>query len=606
MAEDTKNVRQRSYLNRDFDSLRRSMVKYARDYYGGGVQDFSEVSLQGVLVDMAAAVGDNLSFYLDHQFTELDADTAVELVNVERMLNLAGVPIAGAAAATVRARLTVEVPAEFSPSQGAWVPAPSALPLVQEGSVFSAANDTVFTLVADADFRLETAEKKIGQVQAGSPRTFFVTLPVVLVSGGVTTESFPLPASFSPFRKITLSQRDVSEIIKVYDDLGNTYYGVTDLSQDTVFVPVSNVASDSDQVADNLRLVPAPYRYTKSTSLASRSTVLTLGGGSAQTFEDDVIPDPSDVAFRYTYRTSMPVSPFDPNSLLGSKTLGVSAVGTNLNVTYRHGGGLSHNVAPGTLTSVVLPRLSFPGNPALAASRAVRSSLAITNPDPALGGEDAPTVEDLRSLIPAYRSSQSRIVTKEDLLARVYTLPSNFGRVYRAGIRNNPRSPLSTQLFILSRDSEGKLSVSPDTLKKNLRNYLNPYRIVSDSIDILDAPWVNVRVDFEVIVDSTFNRQLVLAAAVARLKKFFLLKNFNVDQPIVLSDVSGAIYGVNGIVSVGAVTLSCLTGLVNNRSYGTYFHNMASNTKKGIVFPPDGGMFEVRYPDYDIVGKSST
>ena len=77
-----------------------------------------------------------------------------------------------------------------------------------------------------------------------------------------------------------------------------------------------------------------------------------------------------------------------------------------------------------------------------------RPSLDVINMLPAGGGENAPTLDDLSSRIPAARNAQSRIVTKEDLVARVYTMPSSLGRVFRAGIRSNPINPLATQLFI--------------------------------------------------------------------------------------------------------------------------------------------------------------
>ena len=64
---------------------------------------------------------------------------------------------------------------------------------------------------------------------------------------------------------------------------------------------------------------------------------------------------------------------------------------------------------------------------------------------------------------------QSRVVSKDDLLARIYTLPSDFGRVFRAGIHQNPNNPLAAELYIICLDNKRKLTVAPDALKKNLR-----------------------------------------------------------------------------------------------------------------------------------------
>jgi hypothetical protein len=83
----------------------------------------------------------------------------------------------------------------------------------------------------------------------------------------------------------------------------------------------------------------------------------------------------------------------------------------------------------------------------------------------------------------------------------VYAIPSNFGRVFRAAVRANPNNPLATQLYIISRDPAQQLIVSPDTLKQNLQKFLNPYRLISDAIDILDARIINLICQFDVVID---------------------------------------------------------------------------------------------------------
>ena len=77
-----KKQRRRSYLARDFTSFRADLLRYARTYFPDKVQDFTEASFAGLLLDMAAMVGDTMSFYLDHQFNELNWLTAVESQNI--------------------------------------------------------------------------------------------------------------------------------------------------------------------------------------------------------------------------------------------------------------------------------------------------------------------------------------------------------------------------------------------------------------------------------------------------------------------------------------------------------------------------------------------
>jgi hypothetical protein len=228
----------------------------------------------------------------------------------------------------------------------------------------------------------------------------------------------------------------------------------------------------------------------------------------------------------------------------------------------------------------------------------------VSNPIAASGGEDAPTSNDLKALIPSIKNSQDRIVSKEDLLARVYAIPSNFGRVFRASVRSNPNNPLASQLYIISRDPSQRLITSPDTLKQNLQKFLNPYRLISDAIDILDARVINLICQFDVVIDPSLNRNTVLQQVLTKLQGTFDIKNFQIDQPIVMSDITNAIFTVNGILSVDKVEFRNIQGTVNNREYSTSTFDVSSNMKKGVIIPPPGGIFEICYPDVDIIGRA--
>jgi hypothetical protein len=247
--------------------------------------------------------------------------------------------------------------------------------------------------------------------------------------------------------------------------------------------------------------------------------------------------------------------------------------------------------------------IEFPKNPSLNLSTAVRNTIEVANAEPASGGEDALTTEELVALIPSIKNSQERIVTKEDLLARIYTMPSNLGRVFRAAILPNTNNPLATQLFIISRDADSRLVPSPDTLKINLKKYLNAYRMVSDAIDILDAKVINLQLKFSVVVDPSINRNSLLAVILASLQDKFDINKFHINQPIVISEVVNTIYAVPGIIAVENVQFVNVNGTINNRLYSNERHDIKNYTRKQMIFPPSGGIFEIRYPDVDIIAK---
>jgi hypothetical protein len=617
MAVDPKKnieVRQRRYVGRDFDSFRSLILSYARTYYPDKIQDFSESSVGGLFMDMASYVGDNLSFYLDHLYGELNYETAVETESIQRALINAGIPINGASPSVVRVTVFIEVPVE---NAGDSTPDVNLLPVIKESTTFLSDSGITFTLIEDIPFAYDEsnngnyvlhpkAEKRIGRVRFdGKVTTYLVALSGLCISGAQTEETYTI-SDFVPFRRITLNQSNVTEVVKVFDTYGNVYYEVGALTHDVVYKNVLNTSSDSKLVKDGLRVLPAPYRFIKQTSLGSRKTTLTFGGGNANTLEDDVIPDPSEFAIAFPYSKVISRVPINPEKLLTTNTLGVAAADTELTIVYRYGGGLQHNVTPGSIRSVTNLSIEFPKNPANADSIKIRNTLEISNAERASGGEDPLSIEELVALIPSVKNSQERIVTKEDLLARVYTMPANLGRVFRAAIVTNNNNPLATQLYICSRDTEEKLIISPDTLKMNIKKYLNSYRMISDAIDVLDAKIINLQLKFTVVLDPSLNKSTILSAILTKLQDKYNVKKMFIDQPIIISDVVNTIFTVQGVISIDNVQFSNISGVVSNRQYSNDTHDIKSYTRRQLVFPPTGGIFEIRYPEVDIVARVVT
>jgi len=184
-------------------------------------------------------------------------------------------------------------------------------------------------------------------------------------------------------------------------------------------------------------------------------------------------------------------------------------------------------------------------------------------------------------------------------------MPSNFGRVFRAGIRSNPNNPLATQLYIISRDKDKLLVTSPDSLKKNLRIYLNQFRLISDAIDILDTQVINMGVSFHVAVDPSANKSTVIQGVISDLKSYFDIRNFQIDSPINMSEVQNIIINSTGVVSVIDLEVTNKTGTIVDREYSDASFNVSANTVKGLVIGDPGTIFEVKYPDVDIVGIAS-
>ena len=601
-----KNANSRNYLAKDFQSFRNELFSHAKLFFSDKIQDFTEPGLGGLLLDMASYVGDTMSYYLDHQFNELNWSTAVENRNIKRHLRNAGVKARGANPAIVMVKLYFEIPAEvFS---GDSIPKRSLLPVVQSNTTFVSNDGISFTLMEDIDFSEKDTSGNylyssivVATDEDNNPVSFVVTRNGLAISGTRKEESYPIPNVKQPFRRLVLPDENVTSIVSVRDTDGNEYHEVEALSQDTVFKRVVNTSNDSDDVGFNLEVAPAPYRYITDYDYDTKLTTIQFGSGDALTTDNDLLPDPSELALPLYGKKTFSRFTIDPNKMMQTQTLGIAPRNTTITVSYRAGGGLRHNVGPETIRTVTRLFLKFPSSSSAPEAQKVRASIDVTNPLAALDGDRAPTIEELRSQIPASRNSQSRIVTKADLISRIYTLPNEFGRVFRVGIRPNPINSLASQIFIVSRDKRGNLKLSSDTLKKNLRKYLNEFRAVSDAYDILDASIINIGVNVDVVAHPDSNKGQVAQSIIINIRNLLDLKNIQIDQPIPKSDIMNAILNSEGVLSLVDFSVVNLRGNIQNRSYSGTMFNVNGNTFQEMIVGPPGSMFEIRFPADDIV-----
>jgi hypothetical protein len=604
--------RNRTYLAKDFTGFRSAIQDYIENYYSDKISDFSESGLAGMFVDMAAYVGDNMSYYLDFQFNELDLETAVDIRNVQKHMRSLGVKVRGASPSRVNIVVSIVVPALLN-SENEYLPNPDYIPVLRSGTIAISSSGIKFELIDDLDFNRKDENGSYlfsyrinpdDLDQNSNPQSFIIERTAEFISGETVEESISVDSRFVPFRKIGLSNININEIISVFDSNDNQYYEVDNLTQDTVFTLVPNYSSDNRRVSDVLEMKPAARRFVTERDIETGIVTLTFGSGNEINFENDLMPSPDEIAINLYGKRSFTNFSIDTNNLLKTDTLGVSPVNTVLTIKYRTGGGLSHNVRQETINSITNFTLDFKSGVPVSIRTTVRNSIGVRNPEAASGGENQPTLDELRFAGINSRSLQSRIVSKEDLIARVYTMPSNLGRVFRAAAISNLNNPFSASLFVLTRDLNGGLSTASDTMKKNIKTFLNKFRLVSDSVDILDASVVNVKIEYEILVDPLYNKNSVIKTINSKISNFMKIESFQIGTPIIKSEISQIILGVSGVTSISSVSLYNLSGKVGENQYSEFIYPLDLNTFNEIIYPPEGGIFELKYPSFDIVGRA--
>ena len=588
-----------SYTSRDFESIKNSLVNYAKRYYANTYQDFNEASFGAMMLDLVSYVGDQLSFYTDYQANESFLDTAMEIENVSRLAKQLGYHPTGTPSSTGPCNFYVIVPA--STTVGG--PDTDYIPILKRGTIISGDGGGVFTLLQDIDFTSANNEITVARVDSdtGVPTFFAIKGKGIVASGQILTEDIEVE-DYQRFLRLRMKAPNVTEVISVVDTQGNEYYQVDYLTQDVVLVKEPNRGTNRDLVPFVMKTKPVPRRFVNEFDTDGNSYIQ-FGYGSADNLTGDLIADPADVVLDVTGREYVSDTTFDPTNLIKSDKFGVVPENTTISIKYRANNTDNVSAPIGTVNSVVVPSFTFANRNDLVSEKTseVENSLEVENPLPILGDTSDPTAEEIKTRAYATFASQNRAVTRTDYIALAYRMPSGFGKVKRANITQDPRSAKrNLNMYVLSENTNGDFTEATTQLKNNLKVWLNRYRMINDTVDILDGKIVNFGVSFEVIVDLNSNKFEVLNACTRRLiDKLFNVKK-QMGEPIFLTEIYKHLNDVAGVVDTVSVKLTNKVG----GGYSDYRYDMEKNLSddgRFLIIPPDA-VADVLNPENDITG----
>ena len=588
-----------NYTSREFDSIKESLVNYAKRYYANTYQDFNEASFGAMMLDLVSYVGDQLSFYTDYQANESFLDTAIELPNVQRIAKQMGFKQPGAATSTGICNFYILIPA--STTSGG--PDTNYIPILKRGSLVGSASGAVYTLTQDVDFTASNNEITVARVDSdtGVPTFFAIKGQGIVVSGRLLEEEISV-TNYERFLRLKLDASDVSEIVSVVDSQGNEYFQVDYLTQDVIISKEPNRGTNRDLVPFIMKTKPCPRRFV--TEFDTNGNVfLQFGYGSAENLTGDLIANPADVVLDVTGRNYVSDPTFDPTNLIKTDKFGVVPENTNLTVIYRGNTSSTVNSAASTVNEIVESDLTFTDRPGLSDSEAnvVIDSLEVENPEPILGDTSELTAEEIKTRAYASFASQNRAVTRTDYISLSYRMPNGFGKVKRVNIIQDPRSTRrNLNLYVLAENVNGKFAAPTTQLKTNLKSWLDRYRMINDSVDILDGKIINYGIEFEVIAETDSNRFEVLNNCVTRLKEKLLNVANEMGEPVYLTEIFKHLNSVPGVVDTTAVKLINKTG----GSYSSFNYEIEKNLSSDgrfLVIPADA-VADILFPDDDISG----
>ena len=596
------------YINREFTDLKDQLVEYAKNYFPDTYNDFSPTSPGTMFIEMAAYVGDVLSFYQDTQLQETFLQHAKDPANLYSMAYMMGYKPKVTTISEVELDVSHKVPAnsDFNPDF-------SKALSIDANAVLGASVNTEVNFIIDRkiDFSIsssyDTTEVRIASVDTnGDPSEYTLIKKLKAFSGTVKTLTETIGAA-EQFKTITLDDDKIIQILDITDGDGNIYHEVPFLGQDTVFEEDTNSDSDNNVVPYLLRLSKVSRRFT--TRFNSGGQML-IQFGAGITGQDDVsfLPDPTNVGLGTNQGLSRIDYNYDPANFLYSSAYGTAPSNTTLTIRYLVGGGVEANVPANTIVNQKTVNVTGEAD--------IISTLSFTNLSPATGGRDGDTVEELRENSKRAFAEQGRAVTLQDYSFRALTLPSRFGSIAKAYVtqdqlvsRNSTTdniidsNPLALSMYVLAYNGSKQVVNATENLKNNLRQYISQYKMITDAISIKDAFVINVGINFEIIIRPNYNGRDVLLNCTNELKDFFDISKWSINQPINLSLIYTLLDRVKGVQTVESVEV------VNKQGgeYSKYSYDVKGATKKNVVYPSyDPMIFEVKFPNSDIKGRITT
>ena len=606
------------YINKDFTELRASLIDYAKTYFPTTYNDFTPTSPGMMFMEMAAYVGDVLSFYLDNQFQENFLQYARQTNNLFELAYMFGYrPTVTQVANTVMS-FYQQLPAKLSGS--VYIPD-------YDYALFIPSNTTIgstltgipnFLIEDPVDFTVSSSqdptEVTVYATSGGNPTYYLLKKDRKSISATIstTTFSFGAPVQFST---VAINSPQIIGILDIVDNNGNTWYEVDYLGQEMVYKPLKNTnPNDPNYYYDQgnapylLKLEKEQRRFaTKFTN--SGSLQIQFGAGTANDVDENITPNPNNVGIGLPFEQTKLTTAYSPSNFLFTKTYGIAPSNVTLTVRYLTGGGVTSNVAANTLNKINSTPIFLNSNLNATTANTIFASLACTNLVGADGGGDGDTVEEIRQNAMANFSSQLRNVTQDDYLVRALSMPGKYGVVAKAYIEPSKRVSMSAgesnsvlDLYVLSYNADKTLRTVSAALKQNIITYLSQYRMIGDAVNIRDGFIINIGVNFEIIVLPDYNNNDVLIKCIEALKIYFAIDNWSINQPIVIRDLYILLDKITGVQTVKNISITNLVG--ENIGYSPYAYDISAATSANVIYPSlDPSIFEVKYPNQDIQGK---
>jgi hypothetical protein len=599
-----------SYATRDFAGLRQEIVNLTKEYYPDLVKNTNDASIFSVLLDLNAAVADNLHYHIDRVWQETMLDFAQQRQSLFHIAKTYGIKIPGNRPSVALCDFSINVPVRGDKEDERY------LGVLKGGAQVSGAGQ-IFETIEDIDFsspfnsKGEPNRLKIPNLDTNNRLISYTITKRDAVANGATRifRRVISEVDQKPFFKIYLPEQNVLGVTSVihkegttfgtnpttaeFESTTNKWYEVKTLIDDKIFQPDPTTASDKDNFKAG-KYIPVKNKFVTETTPESYYS-LTFGSGTV---------DPLDNLDSYV-NGSMKVN---LGSYLNNMSLGtIPKANTTLFIKYRIGGGKDSNLGVSVITNVDNVEFNING-PQSSINTQVEQSLRVTNITPAVGGADQPTIEELRNMIAYNFAAQDRAVTLNDYKSLIETMPSTYGAPAKVNVMEEDNK---VRIKLLSYDESGNLTDTvSNTLKNNILSYLSEYRMINDYIDITSGEVVDLGLEIDLVTDKNSTTTDIVKTTIQDVISFFAIEKRKMGDPLFVGDLMKEIGNVSGVVNVVSVRVYGKTG--GNYSSAEVTQEYIPATNKEIrqsdmtIYMKSNQIYQIRFPNVDIKVRTKT
>jgi hypothetical protein len=593
-----------SYTTRDFQGIRTELINFTKEYYPDVVQNFNDAGVFSVLLDLNAAVNDNLQYQIDRSVQETVLQFAQQKTSIYNLARTYGLKIPGSRPSVTLVDFSIVVDANGDKEDLRYCG------ILRRGAQVSGAGQP-FETVFDIDFSSPVNAEgfpnrlKIPNFDSNNRLlNYTITKREVVVNG--TTKVFKKVINANdvkPFLELFLPEKNVLGVTSVllkdgtqyttipepqeFLGLENRWYEVKALAEDRVFVEDPTKPSDQPGVKVGKYITTNTKFITEFTPEGFFK--MTFGGGS--TSAEDQLREFA----RNGY--SMDLNKYMNNFALGSTLKSNST----LFIQYRIGGGQVSNVGINVINQIGTVSFYVNGPSETSNSRVV-NSLSCNNVTAAIGGSNPPTTEEVRQYVSFNFAAQNRAVTINDYESIIRTMPSQFGAPGKVSIMEEDNK---IKIKMLSYDNSGNLTeIVSNTLKNNVASYLSNYRMINDYISVETANVIDLAIEIDVILDATQSQGQVITNIINITSSFFSPLNRELGQNVYVSELKRLIQSENGVISTSGI-------FIYNRVGGEYSSSQTSQVYEDsdtrliklvneTIFAEPNQIYQVRFPNKDI------